>query len=89
MVVNLADLDGFATRELLDPFDLTNLNEHPRFATAVPSTENLCLVLWEIFARFVREDPSACLVRLRIEETGNNAFDYFGIGEPVPSLAGA
>lgn len=89
MVVNLADLDGFANRELLEAFDLSNLNEHPSFGTAVPSTENLCLLLWEIFARFARAHRPARLVRLRLEETNNNAFDYFGEGEPVPSPAGA
>lgn len=89
MVVNLGDLDEFAARELLEPFDLANLNEHPSFKADVPSTENLCLVLWEIFARFTREQLSPRLVRLRIEETDNNAFDYFGEGEPVPSPAGA
>ena len=89
MVVNLGDLDAFAARELLACFDLANLNEHPRFQTAVPSTENLCVLLWEIFARFPGEYRSARLLRLRIEETGNNAFDYFGEGEPVSSLAEA
>ena len=86
MVVNLADLDRFAAHELLDSFDSANLNEHPSFANAVPSTENLCFVLWEIFARFTADHPPARLVRLRVEETDNNAFDYFGTGEPVPAL---
>ena len=88
MVVNLADLDGFAAKELLQ-FDLSNLNELPGFRTRVPSTENLCFVLWENFARFAGEHPPVKLVRLRVEETVNNAFDYFGEGKPVPSLPGA
>ncbi len=86
MVVNLADLDRFAAHEVLDSFDSANLNEHPDFARAVPSTENLCFVLWEIFARFAADHPPALLVRLRVEETGNNAFDYFGEGKPIPAL---
>ncbi len=89
MVVNLADLDGFASTELLESFDTSNLNELPGFRANVPSTENLCFVLWEIFARFAGEHPPARLVRLRVEETNNNAFDYFGEGEPVPSIPGA
>ncbi len=89
MVVNLADLDAFAATELLACFDLSNLNELPGFRTLVPSTENLCFVLWDIFARFAAQQPPAKLVRLRVEETDNNAFDYFGEGEPVPSLPDA
>lgn len=89
MVVNLADLDEFAGMHLLACFDLSNLNELPGFQTRVPSTENLCFVLWEIFATFAAQHSPARLVRLRVEETANNAFDYFGEGAPVPSLPGA
>lgn len=85
-VVNLADLDRFAATELLERFDTSNLNELPGFGACVPSTENLCFLLWEIFSRFAEGHPSAKLVRLRVEETHNNAFDYFGEGKPVPSL---
>jgi len=49
------------------------------FRDLVPSTENLCLELWRIFAQY----PHATLERIRIEETGNNAFDYFGEGAPI------
>ena len=86
MVVNLADLDGFAERELLDRFDETNLNQHELFRELVPSTENLCLELWRVFARFAEQHTPLQLKRVRVEETSNNAFDYFGQGAPVPSL---
>ncbi len=86
MVVNLADFDSFAARELKDRFDYANLNEDAAFATCVPSTENLCVELWRVFERFAAEHPGLTLRRVRIEETVNNAFDYFGDGAPVPSL---
>ena len=86
MVVNLADLDAFAAKELHGRFDCANLNEDPAFATCVPSTENLCLELWRVFARFAAGHPGLTLRRIRIEETSNNAFDYFGDGAPVPSV---
>ncbi len=85
MVVNLADIDGFARQELLERFDETNLNEHSGFRERVPSTENLCLELWQVFAKFVVEHAPLQLKRVRVEETDNNAFDYFGEGRPVPS----
>ncbi len=89
MVINLADLDAFAATELIEPFDSSNLNQLPAFGNSVPSTENLCFVLWEVFTRFAAEHTPARLVRLRVEETNNNAFDYFGEGAPVPSLPDA
>jgi 6-pyruvoyltetrahydropterin/6-carboxytetrahydropterin synthase len=86
MVVNLADLDAFAQAELMDRFDYTNLNTLPAFETTVPSTENLCVELWRIFHAFAAEHAPAQLRRIRVEETNNNAFDYFGEGAPVPAL---
>ena len=79
MVTNLADLDAFAQRELLAHFDYANLNTLPCFHNTVPSTENLCLELWRTFVQY----PHATLERIRVEETGNNAFDYFGEGAPI------
>ncbi len=86
MVVNLADLDAFAARELRDRFHCANLNEDPAFAQCVPSTENLCVELWRVFEQFTAGHPGLILRRIRIEETNNNAFDFFGEGIPVPSL---
>ena len=79
MVTNLGDLDSFAQRELLDIFDHANLNTLECFRDLVPSTENLCMEVWRIFAQY----SHARLERIRIEETGNNAFDYFGDGAPI------
>ena len=79
MVTNLGDLDSFAQREMLDFFDHANLNTLECFRDLVPTTENLCVELWRIFVQY----PHATLERIRVEETGNNAFDYFGDGAPV------
>lgn len=86
MVVNLAELDAFADRELLERFDHANLNELACFREAVPSTENLCIELWKVFQAFAA-GRSFELRRIRVEETNNNAFDYFGGEIPAPSLA--
>lgn len=86
MVVNLADLDTFAQRELLACFDGSNLNAHPGFRERVPSTENLCLEFWRIFAAFARQHAPLQLKRIRVEETNNNAFDYFGVNDSVPAF---
>jgi 6-pyruvoyltetrahydropterin/6-carboxytetrahydropterin synthase len=75
MIANLADLDGFVEREILDPFDHKSLNEDvAAFDAAVPTTENLCI---EIFRR-LQTFPKAKLERVRVQETSNNSFEYAG-----------
>jgi 6-pyruvoyltetrahydropterin/6-carboxytetrahydropterin synthase len=75
MIANLADLDSFVEREVIEPFDHKSLNEDvAAFRGNVPTTENICK---EIFAR-LNHFPMAKLERVRVEETGNNTFDYAG-----------
>ena len=75
MIANLADLDGFVEREVLDPLDHKSLNEDvPAFRGTVPTTENLCI---EIFRR-LKPFSKAKLERVRIQETSNNSFEYAG-----------
>ncbi len=75
MIVNLADLDGFVEREVIEAFDHRSLNEEvPVFRKQVPTTENVCM---EIFKR-LKHFPLAKLERVRVEETGNNSFEYAG-----------
>jgi 6-pyruvoyltetrahydropterin/6-carboxytetrahydropterin synthase len=84
MIANLADLDAFVDREVLQVFDQISLNEDvPEFAQTVPTTENVCI---DIFRR-LENFPGAKLRSVRVEETSNNSFEYAGggaIGEPEP-----
>lgn len=75
MVCNLADLDDCVVREVVTKFDLENLNMVEEFATAVPSTENLCRVIFDILKQ---KFTQAHLERVRLEETMMNSFEYFG-----------
>jgi len=75
MIANLADLDTFVERQVLEEFDHKSLNEDvPAFRKKVPTTENLCI---EIFQR-LKIFPKAKLERIRVQETGNNIFEYAG-----------
>ncbi len=79
MIANLAGLDEFVQREVLDAFDHRNLSEEiPQFREKVATTENLCI---EIFSR-LNAFPAARLERVRIEETGKNSFEYAGDTTP-------
>jgi 6-pyruvoyltetrahydropterin/6-carboxytetrahydropterin synthase len=75
MVCNLTDLDGFVLREILERFDHQNLNTLPEFAATVPTTENVCMVVYHILQRGFRR---AHLEKVRFEETMMNSFEYWG-----------
>ncbi|HEV2645373.1 MAG TPA: 6-carboxytetrahydropterin synthase [Acidobacteriaceae bacterium] len=72
MVCDLAALDAFAKQNLLDPFDHQNLNTLATFRNQVSTTENFTIEVFRIFKAF----PDAELLRVRIEETSNNSFEY-------------
>ena len=75
MIANLTDLDAFVEREVIEPLDHKYLNEEvAEFRETVPTTEVVCI---EIFNR-LRDFPQARLERVRVEETGNNSFEYAG-----------
>lgn len=73
MVCSLVDLDNCVQREVVTLFDLENLNNRPEFANSVPTTENLCTVIYDILKR---KFSCAHLERVRLEETMMNAFEY-------------
>ena len=75
MVCNLVDLDGFVEREVLSRYNLENLNTLKEFARTVPTTENLCIEIFEILHRGF---DKAHLERVRLEETMMNSFEYCG-----------
>jgi 6-pyruvoyltetrahydropterin/6-carboxytetrahydropterin synthase len=75
MVCNLVDLDGFVAKEILERYNLENLNTLQEFADTVPTTENLCVV---IFEKLQRGFPYAHLERVKLEETMMNSFEYTG-----------
>ena len=86
MVVNLAALDAVVQARVLDRFDHRNLNLDPIFAGLVPTTENLCRVVYDLLANAM---PAGELESVRIEETENNFFEYFGTMEKESARATA
>ena len=75
MVCNLVDLDGVVQDKILERYDHQNLNLMPEFKNTVPTTENLCISIYEIVSRGFHE---AHLDKVRIEETMMNSFEYAG-----------
>jgi 6-pyruvoyltetrahydropterin/6-carboxytetrahydropterin synthase len=79
MVCNLVDLDRFVKNRVLERYDLENLNTLQEFAQNVPTTENLCVEIFEILEQGFR---LAHLEKVRLEETMMNSFEYAGNAEP-------
>lgn len=73
MVCDLVELDACVRKEVVDRFDLMNLNHDPLFQHRVPTTENLCIEVYKLLSAAF---DKAELVRVRIEETSNNSFEY-------------
>ena len=84
MIANLGQLDPYVQTHILEALDQKYLNEQvPEFApekSLVPTTENLCRVIFQRFKGF----PPVHLDRVRIEETSNNSFE---IEEPADAAA--
>ena len=75
MLANLADLDAFVDRRVLEELDERSPNDDvAAFRAMVPTTENLCMEIYRRLQNF----PHAKLERVRIQETGNNSFEYAG-----------
>jgi 6-pyruvoyltetrahydropterin/6-carboxytetrahydropterin synthase len=96
MICNLVDLDGVVTREVLERFDHQNLNCLPEFRELVPTSENLCKVIYQIVQRHFNGPANATtafdgyaphLEKVRLEETSMNSFEYFGEEARLPNEA--
>jgi len=83
MVCDLVDLDGFVHQYVLERYDRQNLNLAQEFAQNVPTTENLCMVIYKIVQRGFQQ---AHLEKVRIEETMMNSFEYSGEEEGARNL---
>ncbi len=83
MVMDLAVLDRVVRAEVVEPFDHTNLNLQPDFASMVPTSENFAIA---ISHRLQRALPAGLLRQVRVEETANNSFTYTG-DQPAPGAA--
>jgi 6-pyruvoyltetrahydropterin/6-carboxytetrahydropterin synthase len=59
----------------VERIDHTNLNLDPLFVIQVPTTENLCR---EIFGILNKSLPEIDLEYVRVEETENNFFQFYG-----------
>jgi len=75
LMVDLDALDRVVHEEVIEAMDHRHLNiEVPEFHQTVPTTENLCKIVWD---RLVGKVPGR-LRKVTIQETPNNLFEYVG-----------
>ena len=75
MVCNLVDLDSFVHEKILERFGHQDLNTLAEFQGTVPTTENLCVEIFDIVEEGFHH---AQVEKVRIEETMLNSFEYAG-----------
>ena len=75
MVCNLVDIDRSVRDQVLERFDHQNLNCLTEFQDQVPTTENLCIAIYNILKRTF---DAAHLEKVRLEETSQNSFEVVG-----------
>ena len=75
MVINLVDIDRVVREQVLDRFDHQNLNFTPEFREQVPTTENLCVAIYNILKQTL---AGTHLDKVRLEETSKNSFEVLG-----------
>ena len=80
MVCDMAKLDAAVRKKVVARFDHTNLNLDAHFQDVVPTTENLCIAIHNELSPVFSggELGEVDLVRVRVEETQNNFFEYSG-----------
>jgi len=92
MLVDIGLLDEIVQRKVLDRFDHKHLNlDVEDFRTHVPTTENLCLAIYDLLAPCfplsrgadtnawpASFGTAARLERVRVDETRSNFFEYRG-----------
>jgi 6-pyruvoyltetrahydropterin/6-carboxytetrahydropterin synthase len=75
MVCNLVDIDSFVHEKILERFGHQDLNTLAEFQGTVPTTENLCVEIFDILEEGFHQ---AQVDKVRIEETMLNSFEYAG-----------
>jgi len=79
LLLPIARLDRLVENEVLRLFTYRNINaDIPQFASLVPTTENVALIIAELLQRewlTYFHDGNARLLRVHVQETGRNSFE--------------
>lgn len=81
LVMGIDDLDGLIRREIVDRYDHRNLNDDiEEFQALNPTSEEFTRVIWN---RLAPHFTTPALYSIRLVETSNNSFEYYGEQETI------
>ena len=76
-VMDLKDLKALIHTKVINKLDHKYINEVPFMTGRITSTENLCIAIWEELEEPIK-NLGGKLYKIKITETENNYFEYFG-----------
>ena len=74
MIINVREIKKIAEKEVIDEFDHNNLNTIQEFKTILPTTENICIVIWNRLEKHFKGK----LYEIKVRETENIEAVYKG-----------
>jgi len=79
MIFSIDELDRIVDEEVLKPFDHKHLNlDTPEFAEINPTSEMLTVVIWEKLSKRIPTTGTPRLLKVVVNETARNSFEYRG-----------
>ena len=77
-VANLKDLKKILNFYVISKLDHQLINEVNFMKDKIASTENVCIAIWEELYEPIKNKLNCKLFSVKILETENNIFEYFG-----------
>ena len=77
-VTNLKDLDKLLKSLVISKLDHKIINDVSFMKNKIASTENLCIAIWKELYEPIKKNLNCKLFCIKILETENNIFEYFG-----------
>ena len=77
-VTNLKDLDKLLKSLVISKLDHQIINDVSFMKNKIASTENVCIAIWEELYEPIKKNLNCELFCVKVLETENNIFEYFG-----------
>ena len=77
-VLDLKDLKKIIHTKIIDKLDHKVINDADFMKDKIASTENVCIAIWEELYEPIKNKLNCELFSVKILETENNIFEYFG-----------
>ena len=77
MIIDLKDLKKIIKEKVTSKIDHNYINDVSFMKNKITTTENLCIQIWKELSKPIKSMGSK-LYKIRIHETENNYFEYYG-----------